>query len=77
MSSTNGSYINRINGTYHHAISDLIPQDPQKPSFSQIFIYDSDFQTNYRSSMFKDKIDQNILILVQSFLFEHNPYFVT
>ncbi len=46
-----GSYTYRINGSVHHCIGDLIPQDIEQPKFSQIYIFDQALQTDIRKRM--------------------------
>lgn len=45
----NGVYTFRINGTIHHKLSNFLPNGDRPPAFSQIYIYDSEMQTQIRT----------------------------
>jgi len=69
-----GTYTYKINGTVHHKLSHLLPNGERPPQFSQIYIYDSEMQTQIRSGMFSGTIDSTILNKVQELLDQFNPY---
>ena len=66
MSADTGIYTYRINGSVHHKISSFMPNDNFGPKFSQIYIYDSEMQSQLRSSMFTKGINSQILNIIQA-----------
>ncbi|CAF0714504.1 unnamed protein product [Brachionus calyciflorus] len=77
MKSTSGVYTYKINGTVVQRISNLKPDDPLHPAFSQIYTYDLDFQSKYRSNRFSSNIKIDILNGLQQNLIDLNPYVKT
>jgi hypothetical protein len=69
-----GVYNFRIQGAVHHKISNFHSEDVKKAGFSQIYIYDSEMQSNIRNTMFPNTIDSSILNIIQNILIEKNPY---
>lgn len=45
-------YVFKINGVVHHRIGSLIPQRGTKPKFAQLYIYDTEHETQNRLGMF-------------------------
>ena len=41
-----GNYCFRIHGSVYHFIGSVFPEQPKDAKFSQIYIYDTDFQAN-------------------------------
>ena len=74
LAAKTGTYTYRINGAVHHKISSFIPQPNKYPKFSQIYIYDADMQSTFRTKMFPKTIKSNILNLLQKHLEINNPY---
>ncbi|RMZ99231.1 ATP-dependent DNA helicase pif1, partial [Brachionus plicatilis] len=74
MKSTSGVYTYRINGPVVQRISNLKPDDSQNPIYSQIYLYDPEFQAKYRENKFKSVININILNRLQNSLMRSNPY---
>ncbi|CAF0947889.1 unnamed protein product [Brachionus calyciflorus] len=74
MKATNGIYTYKINGPVIQRISNLKPDDPNHPSFSQIYIYDPEFQSKYRLGNFGSNIKINTLNELQQVLNNYNPY---
>ena len=68
MSAETEVYTYRINGAVHHKISSYSPNTNFKPQFSQIYIYDSEMQSQIRSGMFPNVINSDILNAFQNFL---------
>jgi len=74
LAATEGVYTYRINGSVHHKISNFLPLDPSNPTFSQIYIYDSDMQSTIRTGKYPQTILANILNKFQDYLNRYNPY---
>ena len=74
MNASNGVYTYRIQGSVHHKISSYLPNPNFKPTFSQMYIYDSDMQTSIRGNMFPSVIKASILNTIQKLLELNNPY---
>lgn len=73
LSADCGTYTYRISGNVHHSIGSYLPENGEKPKFSQIYIYDKSFQTKIRNDMFPE-LKKDILEKLQDLLHEHNPY---
>lgn len=69
-----GVYTYRIQGAVYHRISKgLIPNDGDDASFAQIYIYDTDYQTDRRMQLYPD-LDRGIMQTLQSVLARDNPH---
>lgn len=69
-----GVYTYRVQGSVYHLISrGLIPEDNRLPGFAQIYIYDTDYQVERRSSLFPD-LDREIVRRLQAMLQRCNPF---
>ena len=65
-----GPYCFRISG---HSISQIVPEDGNKPNFSQIYIYDQENELDNQLQNFK-KLDRVLLKELQDMMKEVNPY---
>ena len=74
-----GIYTFHIQGQLCHLIGSLLPSPGRQPTFSQIYMYNSDpmEQAQYRISHHHDLLDMNIILLLQAMLHQHNPYIKT
>jgi hypothetical protein len=72
----NGIYTFRIQGELYHRISTLLPPNGKPPNFAQIYIYDSNpqSQAQTRANRVHDKVDINTILRLQEMLEHHNPY---
>lgn len=70
---TKGVYTFRINGSMHHQMPPIRPDDQTKPRFAQVYTYDPSFQAHYRNGMFPD-LSKSIIEVLQSIIIENNPY---
>jgi hypothetical protein len=68
-----GNYCFRIHGSIYHYMGSLLPQQKEDAKFAQIYIYDTDFQTNIRSKLMPS-LDKKILIGLQKMFENCNPY---
>jgi len=70
---TSGVYTFRIHGEMYHRIGTLLPDPETQPQFAQIYIYDTDHETQNRSNVMPD-LDFTILAELQRMLHNINPY---
>lgn len=61
-----GVYVYRINGQNHHRIGSLLPQHGKKPSYAQLYVFDTENEVSNRMSLFPSTthiggIDQGIV----------------
>jgi hypothetical protein len=68
-----GNYCFRIHGSVYHFIGSLLPENPKDAKFAQIYIYDTDFQTNIRTNLMPT-LNKETLIGLQAMIQEYNPY---
>jgi hypothetical protein len=54
-SNRNGVYTFRISGEFYHGIGSAIADDDNLPKFARIYIYDQEFQQNYRQIKIREK----------------------
>ena len=55
-----GPYCFRINWEVYHALSQMHPEPGRKPAFSQIYIYDQEYELDNRLDVFSS-LDRNVL----------------
>ena len=74
-----GIFTFRIQGELCHRISTLLPPDGEPPKFAQLYIYDSDpqSQAQMRANRVHDKVDVNTVLQLQQMIELHNPYVAT
>jgi len=72
-----GVYTFRIRGELFHLIGSLLPVPPDQPAFAQIYIFDSDpqSQADRRMSHYPGLLDKPTLLALQNMVALHNPYF--
>ena len=72
-----GVYTFRIRGELFHLIGSLLPVPPDQPAFAQIYIFDSDpqSQADRRMSHHPGLLDKLTLLALQNMIAPHNPYF--
>jgi hypothetical protein len=46
-------YVFKINGVVHHRIGTLLPQRGTQPKFAQLYIYDTEHETQNRLGMYE------------------------
>jgi hypothetical protein len=70
-----GVYTFRIQGELYHQIGELMPKDYQKPSFAQIYFYNTDLdnQLEWRKQIFSE-LNSVMLKELQAELHEKNPF---
>lgn len=68
-----GPYTFRIHGSVYHRIGHVFPEVGEQPKFSQIYIYDTENETNNRIRWNSD-LNRNILELLQNMLHHNNPF---
>ena len=77
--SRHGAYCFRIHGSLYHRIGSLLPEEGEQPKFAQIYIYDSDLDTqlNRRASIMPH-INRNTMSMLQELMHTlPNPYVST
>ncbi|XP_038720029.1 uncharacterized protein LOC120012664 [Tripterygium wilfordii] len=52
-----GTYVYRINGQNHHRIGSLLPEPGRRPSFAQLYVFDTDNEIDNRVSLFGSSTD--------------------
>jgi len=74
-----GIFTFRIQGELCHRISTLLPPDGEPPKFAQLYIYDSNpqSQAQMRANRVHDKVDVNTVLQLQQMIELHNPYVAT
>ncbi|CAG8744857.1 2506_t:CDS:1 [Acaulospora morrowiae] len=70
---TQGVYNFHIQGEIHHYIDSLIPENQDSPSFSQIYIYDTNDHLQQRQLLMPN-LNPTTLAQLQTMLHEVNPY---
>jgi len=74
ITGTRGPYTFRIHGEMYHRIGSLFPQSTVKsPSFAQIYIFDTDNETQNRLNIMPS-LNQVTLTALQNMLHGINPY---
>ncbi|CAG8472841.1 12093_t:CDS:1, partial [Cetraspora pellucida] len=75
VNETNGVYTYRIHGAIYHRIGSLLPSENCIPKFSQIYIYDGNFEVelNRCHNVFPN-LDCTLLADIQHDLHIHNPF---
>lgn len=68
-----GPYTFRIHGSVYHRIGHVFPEVGEQPKFSQIYIYDTENETNNRIRWNSD-LNRNIHELLQNMLHHNNPF---
>lgn len=68
-----GPYTFRIHGSVYHRIGHVFPEVGEQPKFSQIYIYNTENETNNRIRWNSD-LNRNILELLQNMLHHNNPF---
>src|SRR5256885_13992067 len=75
VTGTNGVYTFRIHGEMYHRIGTLLPNPETPPQFTQIYIYDTDYELQNRSSATPNfNFDSTILTELQQMLHDINPH---
>jgi hypothetical protein len=71
-----GIFTFRIQGELCHRISTLLPRDGEPPKFAQLYIYDSDpqSQAQMRANRVHNKVNVNTVLQLQQMIELHNPY---
>mmetsp|Transcript_13935 Transcript_13935/g.25807 ORF Transcript_13935/g.25807 Transcript_13935/m.25807 type:complete len:491 (-) Transcript_13935:4232-5704(-) len=69
-----GVYSYRVHGELYHLMGSLLPQDDNAPTFSQIYMYDPDFQVERRQQLMGPTVDPDILRTITDLLHQHNPF---
>ena len=72
-----GPYIYKVSGQNCHRIGSLLPEIGKKPQFAQLYIYDTENETNNRVDAMRrqfgvDDIDLHITKDLSTMLKEHN-----
>jgi hypothetical protein len=71
-------YVFKINGVVHHRIGTLLPRRGTPPKFAQLYIYDTEHETQNRLGIFEtdDRVaeqpDPNIVMTLLGMLNDHN-----
>ena len=73
FSNKHGVHNFKIHGSIYHLIGSLLPDDSDKPSCAQIYMYDTDYQIESRSERFS-QLDIDLIREIQNALLAHNPY---
>ena len=68
-----GNYCFRIHGSIYHFIGSVLPEDKIQPKFAQIYIYDTDFQTDVRLNRMS-KLNKDTLVGLQDMMQKYNHY---
>ena len=74
-----GPYTFRIHGQCHHLIGSLLPEEGQQPKFCQLYIYDTEHESQNRIAIMDRPsssrgIDGDILRELQAMVDQFNPY---
>jgi hypothetical protein len=65
----------RIHGSLHHLMGSLIPPEGVQPSYTQLYIYDSEEATNIRATRpGNEGLDCHILRDLHDMLYQNHPY---
>ena len=68
-----GNYCFRIHGSVYHFMGSLLPKEKNEAKFAQIYIYDTDFQTDTRMQLMPS-LNKQTLIGLQNMIQNCNPY---
>jgi hypothetical protein len=70
---TTGPWIYKVNGQMYHSLGPILPASNQKPTFSQLYVYDTEHELDNRHAR-NTSMDKECLHNLQQLMHEHNPY---
>ncbi|OMO66755.1 DNA helicase PIF1, ATP-dependent [Corchorus olitorius] len=68
-----GVFVFRAQGNIYHKIGGLLPNSNERPRFLQMYVYDTEHETEYRM-LENETLDRNLVEKIKNILDKYNPF---